>query len=81
MDREFYFRPVTADDMEKKIAALNPRKNGGCIPTKIIMDMREIVSKPLSSIWNIQCVGNRIYPSKLQLGDITPIYKALEKEV
>ena len=29
-------------------------------PTKILKDMRGVVSKPLSSIWNIQCVENSI---------------------
>ena len=81
VEHEFYFLPITADDMEKKIAALDPKKNGGCIPTKILKDMRGVVSKPLSSIWNIQCVENSTYPSKLQLGDITPVYKALEKSL
>ena len=77
--QEFHFLPVSADDMEKKIAGLNPRKNGGCIPTRIIKDMRSVISKPLTDIWNKQCVTNKIYPSELQLGDITPIHKALEK--
>ena len=30
----FEFLPVTAEDMEKELGALNSRKNGGCIPTK-----------------------------------------------
>ena len=29
----FEFLPVTAEDMEKELSALNSRKNGGCIPT------------------------------------------------
>ena len=42
VDQEFHFLPVTADEMEKKIAALNPRKNGGCIPTRILRNMKLI---------------------------------------
>ena len=79
VDHEFHFLPVAVEDMEKQIAALNPRKNGGCIPTRIIKDMRSVIGQPLSDIWNKQCVLNKTYPSKLQLGDITPVFKALEK--
>ena len=57
--------------MEKKIASLNPRKNGGDIPTKLLRDMRGIVCKPLAEIWRTQCVEKRIFPAKLKLGDIT----------
>ena len=79
VEQEFYFHPITAAEMEKKIASLNPKKNGGDIPTKILMDMRAIVSKPLAEIWDKQCVVNHIFPGKLKLGDITAVYKALEK--
>ena len=79
VDHEFYFRPITAADMEKKIAALNPRKNGGEIPTKILREMRQIVSEPLAKIWSEQCVVRKVFPDKLKLGDITAVYKALEK--
>ena len=81
VDHEFYFRPITAADMEKKIAALNPRKNGGEIPTKILREMRQIVSEPLAKIWSEQCVVRKVFPDKLKLGDITAVYKALEKTV
>ena len=79
IDHEFYFSPVTAADMEKKIASLNPKKNGGGIPTKILRDMRGIVSEPLTEIWNKQCITNKIFPAKLKLGDITAVFKALER--
>ena len=29
VEQEFHFTPITADEMEKKIAALNPRKKWG----------------------------------------------------
>ena len=40
--------------------------------------MKHIVSKPLAEIWNNECVRNRIYPGRLKLSDITPVFKALE---
>ena len=79
IEEEFYFSPITAAEMEKKIASLNPKKNGGGIPTRILRDMRSIVSKPLAEIWKKQCIEEKIFPAKLKLGDITAVYKALEK--
>ena len=78
IEHRFEFLPVTAEDMEKELGALNSRKNGGCIPTKQLKKMKHIVSKPLATIWNKECVENRIYPDRLKLSDITPVYKALE---
>ena len=81
VDDEFHFRPITAAEMEKKIAALNPRKNGGEIPTKILREVRQIVSEPLSKIWGEQCVKRKVFPDNLKLGDITAVFKAMEKTV
>ena len=81
VEYEFQFLPITADEMEKKIASLNPRKNGGSIPTKILKDVRGVVKEPLASLWNKQCIEKKIFPNKLQLGDITPVFKALEKSL
>ena len=67
VDEEFYFSPITAAEMEKKIASLNPRKNGGDIPTKLLRDIRGIVCKPLAEIWRTQCVEKKIFPAKLKL--------------
>ena len=74
----FEFLPVTAEDMEKELGALNSRKHGGCIPTKQLKKMKHVVSKPLTDIWNNECVKNRLYPGRLKLSDITPVFKALE---
>ena len=74
----FEFLPVTTDDMEKELSALNSRKNGGCIPTKQLKKMKHIVSEPLADIWNNECVKNKLYSDRLKLSAITPVYKALE---
>ena len=78
IDYRFEFSPVTYEEMEKELGALNSRKNGGCIPTKQLKKMKHIISKPLAEIWNKECVYGKIYPDKLKLSDITPVYKALE---
>ena len=77
----FEFLPVTVEDMEKELGALNSKKNGGCIPTKQLKNMKHIVSKPLTEIWNNECVKNRVYPGRLKLSDITPVFKALESSL
>ena len=74
----FHFSPITADDIDKQIRNLDPRKNGGCIPTKILKEMRHIVSKPLAEIWNTELIKNKTFSNKLKLGDITPLFKALQ---
>ena len=81
IQRRFEFLPVSAEDMEKELSALNSRKNGGCIPTKQLKKMKHIVSEPLADIWNnecVRCVKNKLYSDRLKLSAITPVYKALE---
>ena len=52
VESEFEFLPVIAEHMEKKIIELDTKKNAGCIPTKILKQVRDIISQPLASIWN-----------------------------
>ena len=67
--------------MEKQIAALDSKRNGGCIPTKLLKEMCHIVKKPLTEIWNEEIIKNKTFSSKLKLGDITPVFKALQNTV
>ena len=39
----FEYLPVTPDEMEKQIAKLDSKKNGGCIPTRLLKEMCHIV--------------------------------------
>ena len=78
IETEFIFHPVTTEDMEKKIASLDSKKNGGCIPTKFLKQFGHIVGKPMAIIWNTECVINKTFAGRLKLSDITPIFKALE---
>ena len=41
----FEYLPITEEEMEKQIAALDSKKNGGCIPTKLLKEMCHIVKK------------------------------------
>ena len=74
----FDFAPITAEDINKQIGALDPKKNGGCIPTKLLIATRHIESEPLAKIWNEELVKNKTFSGKLKLGDITPIFKSLQ---
>ena len=74
----FQFSPITAEDIGKEIKMLNPQKNGGSIPTKILIEMRHIVCQPLADIWNSEIIEGKNFSKKLKLGDITPLFKALQ---
>ena len=77
----FDYRPITEEEMGKKITALDHKKNGGCIPTKLLKDMCHIVKKPLTDVWNDEIIKNKTFSSKLKLRDITPVFKALQNTV
>ena len=53
VESEFEFYPVTTEDMEKRLAALDTSKNSGCIPTRVLKQVRHIVSKPMVEIWTL----------------------------
>ena len=42
VDTRFDFAPITAKDIDSEIGNLDPKKNGGCIPTKLLIKMRHI---------------------------------------
>ena len=79
IDVRFSYSPITQKEIENEIAALDPKKNGGCIPTKLLKEISPLVSKPLANIWNTQLIRDKIFSGKLKLGDITPVFKALER--
>ena len=81
IESEFNFSNVSEDEMKKETEKLNPKKAGTFknIPTKILKEMKDIVSKPLAQIWNTEIVLNKKFPSKLKLSDITPLFKKIDK--
>ena len=81
IDVQFDFVPITAKDIAEEIDALDSSKNGGCIPTKLLKENRHIVSEHLAEIWNTELVENQTFSKKLKLGDITPIFKALQNTI
>ena len=81
VDTRFNYSPITAKDMQNEIAQLDSKKNGGCIPTKLLKDLTHIVSKPLAEVWNTQLIRDKTFSGRLKLGDITPVFKALENTI
>ena len=75
---EFNFLPITANDISKEIRHLDPKKNGGCIATKLLKEMNHILCQPLADVWNTELLKNKTFSGKLKLGDITPLFKALQ---
>ena len=79
VDVRFNFSPVSYKEIEDEIAALDSKKNGGCISTKLLKEVRSVVSKPLAEVWNSQVISDKTFSRRLKLGDISPVFKALER--
>ena len=78
VDVRFNFSPISYKEIEEEISALDPKKNGGCISTKLLKEVRSVVSKPLAEVWNSEVIRDKTFSRKLKLGDISPVFKALE---
>ena len=78
IDRRFDFSPVSHKEIEAEISALDSKKNGGCISTKLLKEVCFVISKPLAEVWNSQIIRDKTFSRRLKLGDISPVFKALE---
>ena len=45
----------------------------------IYQKMHQIVRELLTDIWNEEVIKDKTFSAKLKLGDITPVFKALQK--
>ena len=77
---KFTFSQISIDEIKKEIKDLNSAKMGTLndIPTKHLKETINIISEPLMNIWNKEIIENKIFPTKLKLADITPIFKKLD---
>ena len=80
VESQFYFSPVTTEQIQIEINKLNSGKVGTYmnIPTKQLKQVEGIVSRQLMNIWNEEVIKNKKFPTKLKLADISPIFKKLE---
>ena len=78
IDHRFNFSQVSHKEIEVEISALDSKKNGGCISTKLLKEVCLVISKPLAEVWNSQIIRDKTFSRRLKLGDISPVFKALE---
>ena len=73
----FVFIPVTPRDIELEITTLPTKKADGLYscPYRILKCAQHILSKPLADIYNCS-IETGIYPNKLKIAKIIPIYKS-----
>lgn len=72
----FKFREVNTEEVLKELKSINPKKSIGTdgIPSQIIHDSAEILSKPLTDIINLN-LKECIFPSKAKIAAILPLFK------
>ena len=77
----FSFSGITEDDIRKEINNLNKNKVGTFmnIPVKHLRQTMDIISEPLTRIWNEEIVQRKNFSGKLKFADLNPIFKKLEK--
>ena len=72
----FFFNPVSSSEIELEIVTIPQNKAHGLysFPTHILRSAKHIISQPLSVLLN-KSLEYGIYPTKLKLAKVIPIYK------
>ena len=72
----FSFEPTNLQLVNKEIDRLDTRKAtlSDSIPAKIIKDLKNIISPYIVQYFNLS-IRKGIFPSKLKLADVSPIFK------
>ena len=78
----FQFQYTTPDSIIKIIGDLKPKSNAGYdnLSSKLLKEIKCIISRPLSIIIN-QSLCSGIFPSKLKLAKVIPLYKKEDQRV
>ena len=73
----FFFNPVSSSEIELEIMAIPQNKAHGLYSflTHILRSAKHIISQPLSIVLN-KSLAHGIYPTKLKLPKVIPIYKS-----
>ena len=73
---------TTPDSIEKIIGDLKPKSSAGYdnLSSKLLKDIKGIISRPLSIIIN-QSLCSGIFPSKLKLAKVKPLYDKEDQRV
>ena len=77
---KFTFSKPTHNDLDVHLISLNPKKTAveNDIPTKILIDTKEIANKFLTNIYH-ECIDSQTFPLSLKKADVIPSHKQLEK--
>ena len=72
----FFFQPVTPQEVKLEISSISNNKSYGLYssPTKLLKLSKDIIAPIISEIFNIS-VNLGIYPPKLKMSKIIPIFK------
>ena len=73
----FYFSEVELEEIEIEIKNLNCTKKGpfNNILPKVLKETSDICSPALKKIWNENIVTECVFPNKLKLADVSPVFK------
>jgi len=80
VQQPFSFQEITEDFVSKTIEKLPAKTSCGIdgMSVKFVKEMKEIISKPISTIINQSLITGRIpgiFPSRLKIARIVPVYK------
>ena len=72
-----FIHRLTPDKVYKIILGLKNSSSGGYldVPTRVIKSIASIISESLSIILN-ECICNGIFPDKLKIAQVTPVFKS-----
>ena len=73
----FDFTLFATDDVLSEINKLDPTKSTTGISIRLLKENSDICAPILTSIFN-SCIKEGIFPDKLKLADITPIFKSVD---
>jgi hypothetical protein len=82
LSRSFCFNKINDSDVSKIIDQLKPKTSSGidCISNKLIKMLKEVILPFLTLIIN-QCIETGIFPDKLKMAKVIPLFKKNEKDL
>ena len=73
----FDFTKFSVDDVSAELEKLDHTKSTTGVNIKLLKDNSDICAPILTNIFN-SCISNGVFPDKLKLADITPIFKSVD---
>ena len=78
--QSLFLRPVSDDEILKIIATLKNKKSAGKdgVDVRVLKKAEQIVSPYLKTAFN-KCISEGVFPQRMKVAKIVPIFKAGEK--